>query len=204
MKKLTCISLLSLCLAACVPRSDQQPPSTQHYSFESPRTTTKTPLHSLSNVISISPASIHSTFAGKSFVYKKGGYEYWHDPYRQFTASPNMLITHFIQTDLCQQSTTIIIDSDSLLKPNYILQLSIEALYADYEDKAAPQAVTAIDATLFHIKEGDAIPIANEFFSQSLPIKPNDPNDLMRAYSENLSLIDKKISTLIAEHIASE
>ena len=43
MKKLTCISLLSLCLAACVPRSDQQPPSTQHYGFESPRTTTKTP-----------------------------------------------------------------------------------------------------------------------------------------------------------------
>jgi ABC-type uncharacterized transport system auxiliary subunit len=189
MKHLFIIAITSVLLTSCIAGGDNSSPTAKLYAFQSNLPEKTHSQDKLKTSLNIAPASINIEFAGRSFVYRTGAYEYINDPYHQFIASPNALITNMIEKQLAEQSTLTVVGASSLVNPNYILQLKIIELYADYQDKAKPKAVTTINATLLQVKNGETIQIATHSFKESRAISPNNPEDLMRAYDENIQAV---------------
>lgn len=197
-KLISTILFISLFLNACA--SHQAAPEINQYSLSTLNPHQKQINNSaLKNktILRIVPASIATQFSGKSFVYRESDSQYISDPYNQFLVAPNLQTTNVVSGYLTRSANALVTNSESLLLANYALQLNIQAFYADYRDKTHPTAITIIQANLYKISEGVTSLVSEKTFKQNQIITPNNPNDLIKAYDNNLEKIATKLSAFI-------
>lgn len=199
--KTSCTFLASVVLYGCV--SHKTAPSIHHYSLESSTDQTSTQTQEAGKpILRVMPVAIEPQYAGKSFVYRTSDLQYIDDPYQQFLVAPNLQITDVISANLSHSVNALVVGGDSLLLANYALQLKVTALYADYQNKAQPMAVTSIQAELYEIKNGITNLVSSDTFEQTQKILPNNPKDLIKAYDKNLKKISKNLADFVGKNLA--
>lgn len=97
--------------------------------------------------------------------------------------------------------TASLISADSLAPAKFILQENITALYADYRNKSAPEAVVSMQFTLYQCKNGVTAQIATISLSEKTPIAANNPASLLEGYQHNLSHITQSLGGFIDKHL---
>ena len=189
------ITLLSIALASCV--GGKKTPSIESYSF-TPKAIQQASTSSQNNaVIRMMPANITPQFANASFVYRTSAMQYRIDPYRQFLTAPNTEVTTYLESDLAPLLSATLISGDNLTPANFILQENITELYADYQNKSAPEAVISIQFILYRCDNGVMKQVGMTTLSEKTSIKPNDPVSLLEGYQEDLDKMAKKLSKWI-------
>ena len=205
MKKnsLICITLLLVVfLSACV--SPKAAPEIKHYSLSTQnnnqsKNQEKNQPQDQNNktILRIVPSSIETQYSGKSFVYHTSDAQFINDPYNQFLVAPDLQITNVISTYLTGSVSALVISGDSLLLANYALQLKIKALYADYQNKSQPIAITTLQADIYKIKNGVTTFVTSKTFEQKQTITANNPDDLIKAYDHNFENISTNLSIFV-------
>ena len=198
MKKLTLL-LSCLFLSACV--SGKDTPNISYYSLEN--ATQSVPSDTASEtVVRVMPVSIVPQYSVKNFIYRTGETNYVSDPYRQFHLAPSLQITQYLTNAMQDELDVTIVSADSLLIANYVVQFDVSKLYADYQNKNAPEAMTSISALLYYVTPTRTAKIGEEIFSAQQAIAPNDAKSLIKGYNKNLTAISNEADTWIAQHIA--
>lgn len=199
MKKITTTTIiLSLLLTACT--GSKQTPPIETYSF-SPTITQQTSSASKANVLRMIPASISPQFSNYSFIYRTSKTQYLVDPYRQFLTAPNIEITTYLENDLAPSLNATLVSTDNLTPANYILQANITGLYADYQNKSAPEAVISIQFVLYHCDHGVTKQIGTILLNEKTSIKPNDAASLMEGYQSDLDKMTEKLSAFVNKQL---
>lgn len=192
-------TILSLALASCV--GGKQTPSMETYSF-TPKTTQQTVVSPKKTVvIRIIPANITPQFANNAFIYRVSKMQYLIDPYRQFLTAPNIEISTYLENNLAPLLNATLISNDNLAPANFILQENITELYADYQNKSAPDAVLSIQFILYHCDKGVTKQLSTLTLSEKTSIKPNDPTSLLEGYQSNLDKMMRGLSVYITQSI---
>lgn len=198
MKKLTLL-LSCLLLSACITSKDT--PNISYYSLDNATQSVPSDIAS-KTIVRVMPVSIVPQYSVKSFVYRTSETNYISDPYRQFLLAPSLQITQYLTNTMQNDLDVTIVNSDSLLIANYVVQFDVSKLYADYQHKDAPLALTSINALLYHVTATSTTKIAEKTFSAEQAITPNDAKSLIDGYNKNLTAISNEADAWIAEHIA--
>jgi len=89
--------------------------------------------------------SVDAAFAGKCFVYRVAEHEYEPDYYHQFLVPPGIMLTDKTRRWLADCGLfACVLPADTRLEPTYTLEGSVAALYGDFTEGSAPQAVLEI------------------------------------------------------------
>ncbi|MES2204708.1 MAG: hypothetical protein V4496_05750 [Pseudomonadota bacterium] len=195
MKKITALITLSTLLTACA--SHKPTPPIETYSLPSTTLTQTATLSKQDNVIRMMPATIAPQFSNAAFIYRVSSVQYLTDPYRQFLTAPNIEISSYLENHLAVSPKMMLISSDNLTPANFVLQENITELYADYQNKLAPEAVLSIQFILYHCDNGVMKQVGTTTLSEKTSIKPNDPTSLLAGYQSNLDKMTKKLSQWI-------
>lgn len=199
MKKTLLTLIVSLSLAACV--GHEKTPPIETYSLATATASIKQTSSQNKHIMRMMPASIAPEFSNYSFIYRTSNSRYLVDPYRQFLSSPNAEITSYLQNALAPTLQATLIASDNLMTANFVLQENITALYADYQNKSAPEAVMEIQFILYQCKGGTTSQISTLNLSERTPIAPNDPTSLIKAYQNDLDKMTGKLSVFINQQL---
>ena len=193
------ITIISLALTACI--SHKNTPATETFSL-TPTSTTALSSELQNPIIRMMPATIESQFSNSFFIYRTSSIQYFTDPYRRFLSSPNIEISSYLENKLPISLKGSLIAADSLATENFILQENISELYADYRNKAAPQAVVAIQFILYTTEHGKTTQIASINLREQTAIKPNDAASLLAGYAHDLDVISQQAADFINTSIA--
>ena len=109
--------------------------------------------------------SVDAAFAGRCFVYRVDEHEYEPDYYHQFLVPPGVLLTDKTRQWLAGSGLFArVLPADTRLEPTYTLEGSVAALYGDFTDGSAPQAVLEIRYFLLnHDSDAQAILFAESY-----------------------------------------
>ena len=199
MKKTFLILAISLGLTACV--GSKKTPAIETYSFAPITAQAKHTAAPNNPVIRMMPASISPEFSNDSFIYRVSETQYLIDPYRQFLSSPNAEVSAYLHNALTPTLHATLIASDNLMTAGFMLQENITALYADYQNKSAPEAVMTIQFIVYQCKGGETIQLDTITLSERTPIAPNDPASLIKAYQTDLDKMTEQLSVLINQQL---
>lgn len=189
------IALFSITLTACV--SHKPTPATETFSLTSPSiTTSSTEIHQ--PIIRMMPTTIDPAFSNSFFIYRISSAQYLTDPYRRFLTASNIEINDYLFNLLSSSTKISLINSANLMPSQYILQSNINKLYADYQNKSAPQAVINMQFILYSNEDNKPLKqVASITLEEKAPIKPNDANSLIAGYEVDLNKISQQVRELI-------
>lgn len=126
----------------------------QHFAFAiPPLTSAKPPANA--PVLAIRRLSVSSPFDGISLVYRTGQFSYETDPYAEFLAPPADVLRaplrqYFQASGLFGDVT----QQGSALRPNLLVEITVEQLYGDFRNRADPQAVLEVRLAFFDAPGG--------------------------------------------------
>jgi hypothetical protein len=202
-KTLGTLSILTLALTACM--THEKTHSIETYSFAPVATTQlSSSAPQKVSVLLMMPANITPQFSNYFFIYRESTTKYLTDPYRQFLTAPNTEITTYLQNHLGPLVNTRLVTSDNLATAHFILQENITELYADYQNKLAPEAVTTIQFNLYSNEIGVPEEIGSVIINEKASIAPNNPESLMKGYQQNLDNIAAKASIFINQYVGNK
>lgn len=193
------IITLSLLLTACA--GGKTTPPIETYSLNPTPLAQNLSSSKNQNVTRIMTASIAPQFSNDSFIYRLSSAQYLTDPYRQFLTAPNIEVSTYLENKLTPLLNTTLVSSDNLTPANFILQENITQLYADYQNKSMPEAVTSIQFILYHYDNGVTKQISTLSLSAKTSIMPNNPTSLIDGYQNNLDKIAEKLSIFLNKQL---
>lgn len=194
MKKIIFISLLTLNLLGCLSTERTIP---QQYAFDVQKPT-KLYRQPKAKVLEINNVTAVSQFSSFNFIYRVSAINYLTDYYNIFFAPPAQQINKIMIDYLRAKNIFSYVANDAgQLKINYILYPEITALYADYRDSKQPQAVIALDCTLFSTQKNTA-PLMHKLYTAKVPLAAKDSDSLMRAWNQGLKQILSDLSVDLA------
>jgi cholesterol transport system auxiliary component len=147
------------------------------------------------------PASFHSkatlqvrqfyvdqAFATRQLVYRVDTSRYEPDFYNQFLIPPGSMITErtrdwLTDSDLFQRVSS----ATSALESTYALEGNVIALYADFRQKSAPEAVMAIRFYLLATPDANESVVLTKTFWAVAPIAANTADAVVGAMSKSLA-----------------
>lgn len=104
-----------------------------------------------SATLKVLPFTVGSPYNGKSFIYREGEVQFTADYYNEWIASPVAMLTDRTTTLLAKSGVFAkVVPAASGLEGSVEMEAIVSELYADYRDKAKPQAVVAIQ---FHLSD---------------------------------------------------
>ena len=141
-------------------------------------------------VLSLPTLQISPRYADRDFVYRTSQTEYESDFYNQFLIAPAVMITEEARKALAASSGfKFVVGPASPLTPNYVLEGSINALYGDFRNPAAPAAVLEIEFFLHNENPANQGIALHKRYMQSVALKERSPEALVRGWSEALQAI---------------
>jgi cholesterol transport system auxiliary component len=141
-------------------------------------------------ILRVRPASVTAPFDDKAFVYRDTDLGYETDFYHQFLVPPRVLLTEVTRQWLSDSGLFLsVLDSSSRVAPTHTLESNVTALYGDYRNPAAPQAVLALR---FHLLRETATGPQVQFhraYHEAIPIERPGAESLARSWSLALERI---------------
>lgn len=188
MKKLTCLMLLlsTIVLNGCLSSFTKQTPQI-HYMFSGP-TMTGGRHYSSAKTLQVLPMRVVLQFANNGFVYRTGETTYLSDYYHVFFIPPEERLTQLTAASISQHHYFGAVGDaqNPLVNPTYFLAGTINALYADYQNKQHPQAVLSIRYILT-LKSGTVL--FDKTYSTAMPLKVKTSQALMNAWDSEIQSI---------------
>jgi ABC-type uncharacterized transport system auxiliary subunit len=176
----------------CLPSSNYPD---RHQYLLTVRMPAKQKAKSSSKVLLVNDTTIVPQFNNTNFVYRTDSVHYLSDYYHVFFIQPANMIN---QLALQYLSTTglfhYVTDSSSIIKPNYLLDSKVLALYADYRNKNNPKAVIAIKFILFSDHNHQTKIILNKTFREAIPLQTKNSESLIKAWNVGLTRILRQLT----------
>lgn len=95
--------------------------------------------------LEVSRFSVAAPFAGQSLIYRLAEFEYEADHYREFLVAPGVMIGEQTRRWLTEAGLfQYVLPPGSRVEAAYTLEGSVTALYGDFANESAPQAVMEI------------------------------------------------------------
>jgi ABC-type uncharacterized transport system auxiliary subunit len=145
--------------------------------------------------------TIDRAFDSKSLVYRVDEYRYKSAFYNEFLISPEEMITDktrdwLSDSGLFERVTGL----GSGMRPRWMLQGNITALYGDSRDQSALKAVMRIRIFLIENTRENRIVFGKDY-RENIEVKSPGPESLMAAYSEGLEKILTELENEIEKKI---
>jgi cholesterol transport system auxiliary component len=144
---------------------------------------------------------VSDLYSGKSFVYRKGEYEYESDYYNAFFASTGSLVS----TAACAWISRSglfkeVLCSSSRLEPTYVLEGEVLSVYGDFRPRASPSAALEIRCTLITPDSDPPGIVFRHTYQDRIPLESADPQALTagwnRALERILESLEKDLASL--------
>lgn len=145
--------------------------------------------------------SVDAAFAGKCFVYRVDEHEYEPDYYHQFLISPGIMLTDKTRQWLTDCSLFArVLPADTRLEPTYTLEGSVAALYGDFTDDSAPQAVLEIRYFLLNSDSDAEAVVFAEAYRAVTPIPERTAAAFVAALDNCLTEILTRLEADLENH----
>ena|SRR3990167_2778149 len=190
MKKLIYF-IIGILLTGCTSFGKTQPQI--HYMFNGSTRVSSRSSQSGRN-IQVMPMRVVTQFANSGFVYRTGPTTYLSDYYHVFFIAPEDRLTQLTAASISQyHHFGAVGDSQNpLTNPTYYLAGTIEALYADYQNKQRPTAVLSI-RYVFTLRNGKIL--FDKTYSTAMPLKSKTAQALMNAWDSEVQSILYQLNT---------
>jgi ABC-type uncharacterized transport system auxiliary subunit len=127
---------------------------------------------------------------GKGFTSRTGGLTYTSDFYNEFFLAPDILLTEAVREWLEASGLFAhVIESASLLRADLALEGSVVALYGDFRDEAAPQAVMAFRFLLIQEERSRPTLLFKKEYHRTIPLESASASALARGWNRALTEI---------------
>lgn len=179
---------LCLCLAAgCTPAREF--PNQRQYALELMRTTPPAELPVGASLV-VQPFRIAPACAGRELVYRVERHRYETDFYHVFLTAPAAEVAQSAHRWLRASGLFGDVLADTTeVRPAFALEGSVEALWADYRDRAHPAAVIELQLALISDAAGEAAVYFEKEYAQRVAFSPAGPRALVDAWCRGLAAI---------------
>jgi len=140
-------------------------------------------------VLRLRNVSVAPPFAGRSFVYRRGEFEYEAEFYHEFLVPPRALFIEQTSHWLSRSGIFALVDVTGRSDPPYVLDGTVSALYGDMRDKQAPKAVLAIDFVLTDEQSRSIPGLWTHRYKEELPLDRATPEALAAGWSTALQRV---------------
>jgi cholesterol transport system auxiliary component len=148
-------------------------------------------------ILKISHLRVSPRYDGKGFVYRTADTSYETDFYHQFLVPPGAMLTDQVQQALSQASIfEYVVNSASQLEPTHLLEGTVDALYGDFSDMAAPRAVLAMSFLLSRAGSNGPEVILQKHYRKTEPLQTRTPEALVNGWNSALEAI---LTALVAD-----
>jgi len=147
--------------------------------------------------------NVDAAFAARELVYRVGEFRYEPDYYHQFLVLPGVMITEetrdwLANSGLFGRVTAV----GSRLESTYLLEGNVIDLYADFTQKAAPEAVVEIRFFLLVGPEANESVALSETYRAATPISAKTAEAVIEALGKSLADILTRLEADIAKVLA--
>jgi cholesterol transport system auxiliary component len=161
----------------------------EHYIVEASRKATPIAA-SIDATLEVRRLTVDAAFASKNLIYRTGQFKYEPDFYREFLISPSAMITEQTRRWLADSGLfKQVLPTGSQIEPMYTLEGTISALYGDFRDESAPQAVLEIRYFLVDHKTPEGAVVFWHSYRAANPISSKTVQAFMDALSQALAEI---------------
>jgi len=145
--------------------------------------------------------SVDAAFSGKCFVYRVAEHEYEPDYYHQFLVAPGILLTDKTRRWLSDCGLFArVLPADTRLEPTYTLEGSVAALYGDFTDGSAPQAVLEIRYFLLNGDSAAETVVFAKTYRAATPIPEKTAAAFVAALDDCLTEILTRLEADLENH----
>lgn len=118
----------------------------------------------------------------RAFVYKTGASRFETDYYNGFIAAPSELLTGTLVDWMKRAGLfAVVVDSDSRMADQFVLEGNVREMYGDYSDRRNPQAVMTAAFFLIDDRPVDGRVIFQKTYHVSAPVGAKGPEALSAA-----------------------
>jgi ABC-type uncharacterized transport system auxiliary subunit len=141
-------------------------------------------------ILMVSGLRISARYADRSFVYRTSESGYESDFYNQFLTSPEIIFSEELRRGLsASPALKYVVGPSSQLKPSFVLEGSINALYGDFRDLEKPAAVLEIEFFLHNEDSNNPGIVLQRRYVKTVPISARSPEALVKGWSQALGAI---------------
>ncbi len=148
-------------------------------------------------VLGIRNLQIAAPFEGRSFIYRTGEFSYVRDPYAEFLESPEEeLMAPLSELLRSEGGFMTVLDSGSALKPDTLVEISVNQLFGDFRPPEHPAAILTMRFVFFDATNG--VPgkaIFQQEYSRNIPLNTPTAAALMDGWERALSEILAQVSS---------
>jgi ABC-type uncharacterized transport system auxiliary subunit len=141
-------------------------------------------------ILLVSSLHISPRYADKSFVYRTSDSGYEADFYHQFLTPPDSMLGEEVRKGLAGSPVfKYVVGPSSQLRPDYVLEGSVNALYGDFRNLDKPAAVLEIEFFLHSEDSNRPGVLLHKRYAKTIPISARSPEALVKGWSEALGEI---------------
>jgi cholesterol transport system auxiliary component len=152
------------------------------------------------HVLGIRNLQIATPFEGRSLVYRTGEFSYVRDPYAEFLEPP----AEELMAPVCgwfrgNGDFSAVAEGDSALKPDTLVEVSVNRLFGDFRQPEHPAAILTIRFVFFDAPNG--VPgkvILEQECSRNIPLNAPTAAALMEGWNQALAEILAEVSSDLA------
>lgn len=188
------LTMLLPLIAACA-AVERSLPEKRHYMLDVSRGT-EISSPEPGTVLEISQIRLSPQYEARGFVYRTSTLRYETDFNNEFLTAPGPMLTREVQEWLAGSGLfQHVLDATGRLQPTHILEGKVFALYGDYSDRQAPQAVMDVQFVLTQDLSGQNEIVFQKQYRKVIPIKESYPPGLVSAWNEALEQILEELET---------
>ncbi|MCL5278698.1 MAG: PqiC family protein [Planctomycetes bacterium] len=147
--------------------------------------------------------NVDEAFAGRSLVYRVDEFRYEPDYYHQFLVLPGVMITEEARDWLANSGLFARVTAvGSRVESTYLLEGNVIDLYADFTQKAPPEAIMEIRFFLLAGPEADESVVLSQTYRAATPISAKTAEAIVGALSQSLADILTRLEADIAKIVA--
>lgn len=153
-------------------------------------------------ILEVRRFTIDRAFDARSLVYRKDKYEYESDFYNEFLISPAEMISEKARLWLSNSGMfTMVSGLNGSIMPTHTLVGNITALYGDYTNRSAPQAVMEIRIFLIENDAEQNQVAFGKTYNTSVGVESDGPEGLIEAFDSGLETILSQLESDLAGKI---
>jgi hypothetical protein len=173
----------------------------QSFAFALPSVLTNTTA-AIDHVLAIRRLTVEAPFDGPTLVYRTGEFSYESDHYATFLVSPAESFVAPIREYFRGHGLfRAVTESGSVLKPDILVEISVNQLYGDFRRQGQPAAVLGIRFLFFDAPNGvpGRVLLAKSYLHR-IPIPARTPATLVEGWNEALNQV---LSSTMTDFVAA-
>lgn len=148
-------------------------------------------------ILMVANLRVSPRYADKNFVYRLSESGYETDFYHQFLTATDIMVGEEVRRGLsAAQAFKYVIGPSNPLRPDLVLEGSVNALYGDFRNLAAPRAMMEIEFFLHNEDTTKAGIVLHKRYTHSVVIEGRSADALVKGWNGSLNEI---LAALIAD-----